>query len=158
MQASDGGRLPIYCDTSPCLQRMKEGLGESLNLYEPVAFLRDHVLGRLTLNPVDETVAIHATCSTRRMGLDHDLITIAKQCARKVVVLDQVGCCGFGGDRGFEVPELNAAALKDLKSSLPDECRNGYSTSRTCEIGLSLHSGIHYRSIVYLVARAASSV
>jgi D-lactate dehydrogenase len=27
----------------------------------------------------------------------------------------------------------------------------GFSTSRTCEIGLSLHGGISYQSIAYLV-------
>jgi D-lactate dehydrogenase len=32
-------------------------------------------------------------------------------------------------------------------------CSAGFSTSRTCEIGLSLHSGLHYRSIFYLVER-----
>ena len=31
----------------------------------------------------------------------------------------------------------------------------GYSNSRTCEIGLTLHSGIPYMGIVYLVNRVA---
>lgn len=32
----------------------------------------------------------------------------------------------------------------------------GYSNSRTCEIGLSAHAGIPYRSILYLVDRCTS--
>jgi len=64
-----------------------------------------------------------------------------------------VGCCGFAGDRGFTHPELNAAALAGLRAALPAGCDRGYSTSRTCEIGLSLHAGIPYQSIVYLVDR-----
>jgi D-lactate dehydrogenase len=30
-------------------------------------------------------------------------------------------------------------------------CKNGYSTSKTCEIGLTKYSGINYQSIVFLV-------
>jgi D-lactate dehydrogenase len=67
-----------------------------------------------------------------------------------------VGCCGFAGDRGFSHPELNAAALAPLAAALPAGCREGFSASRTCEIGLSLHSGIPYRSLAVLVDRCAS--
>ncbi len=38
-----------------------------------------------------------------------------------------------------------------LKDALPEGCTAGYSHSRTCEIGLSMHAGVPYRSIVYLV-------
>jgi D-lactate dehydrogenase len=73
-----------------------------------------------------------------------------------VVVPDGVGCCGWAGDRGFTFPELNASALAGLKSGIPRDCAGGYSTSRTCEIGLSLHSGLSYKSIVYLVDRCTT--
>lgn len=35
-------------------------------------------------------------------------------------------------------------------------CSDGYSTSRTCEMSLSNHSGINFRGIVYLVDEATS--
>ena len=47
-------------------------------------------------------------------------------------------------------PELNAWALRKLKDSVKG-AKVGYSNSRTCEIGLSGHSGIPYMSIAYLV-------
>jgi len=84
------------------------------------------------------------------MGLEEQLLKLAEMCARKVVVPD-TNCCGFAGDRGFSYPELNRHGLRTLKSQLPDSIRQGYSTSRTCEIGLSYNSGITYKSIVYLV-------
>lgn len=155
LDASDQGEVPIYCDTSPCLMRMKESLGEGLQLFEPGEFIHRFLLDRLELEPLDEAVALHITCSARKMGLDETLIDIVRRCAREVVVPDQVGCCAFAGDRGFSVPELNGSALRDLKASLPADVKQGYSTSRTCEIGLSLHSGLHYRSIVYLVDRCS---
>ncbi len=67
-----------------------------------------------------------------------------------------VGCCGFAGDRGFSHPELNASALAALKDGLPEGCREGFSNSRTCEIGLSHHSKRPYRSIVFLVDRCTA--
>jgi D-lactate dehydrogenase len=77
-------------------------------------------------------------------------------CARDVLIPDEVGCCGWAGDRGFSHPELNASALRSLKTQLRPDISQGFSTSRTCEIGLSLHSGISYKSIVYLVDEATS--
>ena len=76
--------------------------------------------------------------------------------AAKVVVPDLVGCCGFAGDRGFNYPELNASALQHLRAGVAGRCTAGYSTSRTCEIGLSAHSGIHYKSILYLVDQCST--
>jgi D-lactate dehydrogenase len=90
------------------------------------------------------------------MGLENKFHAVALACADKVVVPESVGCCGFAGDRGFTYPELNASALKDLKPAVSESCTAGFSTSRTCEIGLSLHSGMYYKSIVYLVDKCTS--
>jgi len=115
------------------------------------------VLERLILRKLPETVALHPMCSTTHMGLQAQLKAIAEACVENVVIPDRVSCCGWAGDKGFTYPELNASALRDLKAALPEACPSGYSTSRTCEIGLSLHSGRYYRSIVYLVDRCAQA-
>ena len=154
--ASRDGQDPIVIDTSPCSLRLKRNQEQSgLKLYDITEFLHDIVLARLTVRKLPETVALHPTCSTTNMGLQAKLKAIAEACAEKVVIPDRVSCCGWAGDKGFTYPELNASALRDLPAALPDECRSGYSTSRTCEIGLSLHSGRYYRSIVYLVDRCS---
>jgi len=156
LQASRNGQDPIVIDTSPCSLRLKrnaQALG--LKVYDITEFLHDFVLARLTLHKLPETVALHPTCSTTNMGLQTKLKAIAEACAAQVIIPDRVSCCGWAGDKGFTVPELNASALRDLKAALPDACQSGYSTSRTCEIGLSLHSGRYYRSIVYLVDRCS---
>ena len=139
---------------SPCLYRMNEVFASGLTLYEPVKFVLEHVAPHLPMNQLPETVAIHTTCSAEKMGLAGDLKMLASLCAHNVVVPHDVGCCGWAGDRGFTYPELNASALALLAESLPAECIAGYSTSRTCEIGLSLHSGRPYQSILYLVEKA----
>ena len=148
--ASAGGQYPILCDTSPCLYRMKRVM-PALKLYEPVEFIHDFLLNRLTFNQLKETIALHVTCSSVKMKLKEKFSTVAQACAENVILPKDVHCCGFAGDRGFSFPELNRSALASLKDSLPEDCQAGYSNSRTCEIGLSLHSGISYQSIVYLV-------
>ena len=152
---SDGGRIPVLCDTSPCSYHMRAVFDSRLSLYEPVEFIHRFLMDRLLFTRQPETVALHITCSSVKMGLAEKMEAVARACAEKVVIPAGVGCCGFAGDKGFTHPELNASALSQLKSGLPPECRAGYSNARTCEIGLSLHSGIRYQSIVFLVDRCS---
>jgi len=154
LTASKGGEIPVYVDMSPCLMRMKETLSPALKLYEPIEFILDCIGDRLEFSPSAETVAIHSTCSSIKMGLSGKLAALAGKCASRVIVPEAVECCGWAGDRGFTFPELNASALRTLAQAIPGDCRAGYSTSRTCEIGLSVHGGIPYKSIVYLVDRS----
>ncbi|WP_220128149.1 FAD-binding and (Fe-S)-binding domain-containing protein [Billgrantia kenyensis] len=152
--ASQNGRYPILSDTSPCVLHMQGRLDERLTVQEPVAFAHDYLLPHLDITQLDERVAVHVTCSSTHMGLGERMIAIARACAREVVVPADITCCGFAGDKGLMTPELNASALKGLAEQV-DDCDAGYSNSRTCEIGLSLHGGIPYRSILSLLDRAS---
>ena len=157
LKASRGGLDPIYCDTSPCTLRLvQEGVDPRLKLYDPVRFIREHLLERLEFTPQDQPVAVHVTCSTQHLGEADGLIDIARRCAKEVVIPEGIHCCGFAGDKGFTTPELNAHSLRSLKDAV-QICEEGISTSRTCEIGLSTHSGIDYHSLVYLVDRTSRS-
>jgi D-lactate dehydrogenase len=148
--ASEDGHYPVLFDTSPCLHTLKEKADPRLALYEPVEFIRNFLLGRLEIKRSAETIAIHVTCSSRKMGLEAAFLEVAEALAEKVIVPTGIGCCGVAGDRVFFHPELSSSALGTLKEQLPGDCRSGYSNSRTCEIGLSLSGGIPYQSIVYL--------
>jgi D-lactate dehydrogenase len=153
LDCSNNGEYPVLCDTSPCLYRMKRAFRSNLRLYEPVEFIYTFLMDRIDFRKAPETVAVHVTCSSTKMGLSDTFRALAAACAAKVVMPPKVGCCGFAGDKGFTHPELNQSALEELKASLPRDCRSGFSNSRTCEIGLSLHSRVGYQSIVYLVDR-----
>lgn len=153
LAASRGGLDPIYCDTSPCTLRLvQDGLDERLQLFDPVRFIRTHLLERLEFTPQDKPVAIHVTCSTQHLGEAQGLIDIVRRCTSEVVIPEGIHCCGFAGDKGFTTPELNAHSLRSLKDAV-QYCEEGVSTSRTCEIGLSQHGGIDYHGLVYLVDR-----
>ena len=151
LSACGGGAYPVLCDTSPCLYRMRNAFTSGLKLYEPVEFIRTFLMDRLTFRKAPATIAVHVTCSSTKMGLAGKFRAVAEACSEKVITPPTVGCCGFAGDRGFSHPELNESALAELRDSIPADCSAGYSNSRTCEIGLTRHSGIDYQSIVYLV-------
>ena len=155
LEASEEGRWPIVFDTSPCAYRMKRKVAGRLTILDSIEFIHDAVLPRVRITPQAAPVAIHPVCSVRKMGTVDKLGAIAARCSTQVITVDEVLCCGFAGDKGFNKPELNAHALRHLKPALPAGCDAGYSSSRTCEIGLSLHSGRYYRSIVYLVDRCS---
>ncbi|HVX65643.1 MAG TPA: FAD-binding and (Fe-S)-binding domain-containing protein [Bryobacteraceae bacterium] len=152
-KASRAGRDPVLFDTSPCLHRVKEALGaaDGIEVFEIAGFIERYLADRLEFHKTDRTVALHVPCSSRKLGLDAALKAVAERCAARVVMPEDVGCCGFAGDRGFTHPELTASALRDLRAALPPGCTAGYSTSRACEIGLSQHGGVPYQSLVYLV-------
>ena len=156
IKASENGRYPVLCDMSPCLFTMKENMKSGLKLYEPVEFILDNMIPNLEISPIDETITVFPVCSMKKMGLEGKLVELARKCAKEVIV-PETNCCGFAGDRGFSFPELNKHGLRYLKSQLPDNVTRGYSTSRTCEIGLSLHSGISHQSIVYLVDKVSKA-
>jgi len=74
---------------------------------------------------------------------------LCPQCGH--VILCLLYNAGMAGDRGMRYPELTGAALQHLQTN---GCTDGYSTSRTCEISLSNHSGINFRGLVYLADEA----
>ncbi len=151
--ASKGGEIPILCDMSPCSKTMALGFSKELRVYDGVEFIDEFLFDELEFKQIQEPIVIHTTCSTRESGLAGKFERVAKMCSKSVIIPTDIGCCGFAGDRGFTFPELNRSALRSLKSSIPVDVKYGFSTSKTCEIGLCEHSGIDYRSIFYLVER-----
>lgn len=154
-QASQQGQYPILMDTSPCAKRSIEHFTKPLEVLEPTGFASKYLLQHLAITPREETVMLHVTCSSRRMGLEAAMLTLTKACVSEVLVPEHIQCCGWAGDKGFTTPELNTAAVHPLKEQVPSHCKRGFSNSRTCEIGLSRHSGIPYQSILYLLDEVA---
>lgn len=93
------------------------------------------------------------------MGIADKIIGLASRCSNSVTVPAEVGCCAFAGDKGFTHPELNAWGLRKLRPAIEKSgAKEGYSNSRTCEIGLTTNSGIPYKSIVYLVDECTEAI
>ena len=151
LKASDNGRIPVIMDASACSARMQKHLDGRLKVYDFHEFAHDALLPRLLLTKQPGPVALHVNCSVKRTGADAKLRALLKACVEDIVEPAGVTCCGFGGDRGFAVPELNQHALRHIHAELPSGCACGVSTNRTCEIGLTAETGVTYRSVAYLL-------
>ena len=157
LEASENGKIPIVCDTSPCLQRMKEKFESpllKLGLFEPVQFISLYLQKELEFTKVRDSVAVHVPCSSKKLKLNEQMVALAEMCAHEVHATP-IPCCGMAGDRGMRYPELTGSSLQHLDGMMQqNKCTDGYSTSRTCEMSLSNHSDTHFRSLLYLIDEA----
>jgi Fe-S oxidoreductase len=150
LEASENGKYPVLYDMSPCFYHSKEEFSKLLKIVDPIEFMLDYVMPNLAIKNKKDTVAVFPVCSVKKIGKMDQLIALSQLCSDHVTIIDS-NCCGFAGDRGFIIPELKEHGLRDLKLQIPANCKEGYSTSRTCEIGLENMSGIDFKSIFYLV-------
>jgi D-lactate dehydrogenase len=159
---SYGGRLPIVVDTSPCAYGLKtcrpvldeENLGrfDQLTILDSIEFVAATLLPRLEPRRRRRRIVLHPVCSVVKMNLTPHLELVSKACADEVVIPPDAGCCAFAGDRGWLVPELTASATREEASEARAAPADGhFSSSRTCEIGLTRATGDVYRSYLYLL-------
>lgn len=162
---SDRGRLPIVVDTSPCahglltarphLRPENQARFDALTILDSIAFVHDMLLPGLAVRRRLESVVLHPVCSVLKQNLSPRLEAIARACSQAVVIPAEAGCCGFAGDRGFLVPELTEAATRAEAAEACAGHHDGYfSSSRTCEIGLTRATGKVYRSYLFLLEHA----
>lgn len=131
-------------------------LWQKLTLLDSLEFLRDEILPRLDIQPLEEDVVLHPNCSARKLGLDATMLSIAQRCARSASVPLNLGCCAFAGDRGLLFPELTASATEqEAAEVLAHDYGGYYSSNIPCEIGMTEATGKEYCSIAYLVERAS---
>jgi D-lactate dehydrogenase len=162
---SQEGTLPVFVDTSPCtygllnarpaLTPANQARYDGLRILDIIEFMHDRVLPRLTVKRKAGRVALHPVCSVIKMGLTAKLEAMARACAADALIPVHAGCCGFAGDRGFLVPELTAAATQREAAEVnATPCDGHFSSSRTCEVGLTRSTGHVYRSFVHLLEQA----
>jgi len=160
------GRLSVVVDTSPCtyglvnarpyLSPENQERFDRLTILDSVSFVHDKVLPRLEIKRKVASVALHPVCSVTKLGLAPKLEGIARACAESVDVPLNAGCCGFAGDRGFLHPELTASATRREAADLAGKEHDGYySSSRTCEVGMTRATGKIYRSYLYMLEEAS---
>jgi len=162
---SGEGQLPVVMDTSPCTHGMKtcrpyltpenQARFDQLRIQDAVEFAHDTLLPKLTVTRKLGSVALHPVCSLTKMNLTPKLEGIAQACAADVVIPRDAGCCGFAGDRGFLFPELTASATRHEAEEVNARSFDGYfSSSRTCEVGVTRATGHIYRSYLYMLEAA----
>jgi len=159
---SGKGSIPILIDTSPCTYKFINAeqilQGESLEKWKTLTFIDitqylKNCVEKSDLKPLKFPVILHPTCSAIKMELNADLIKIGEKCSVEPIIPVQSGCCGFAGDRGLKLPELTASATKLEAAEVNhlDSKILGYSSSRTCEIGMQSSTENNYFSLAVLV-------
>jgi len=162
---SGEGRLPVVVDTSPCTYGLKtcrpyltpdnQARFDRLQIIDSVAFAHDALLPKLTVRRKLGSVVLHPVCSLTKMNLTPKLEAIAQACASEVVIPRDAGCCAFAGDRGFLFPELTASATKhEAEEVCSREYDGHFSSSRTCEVGVTRATGHIYRSYLFMLEAA----
>ena len=161
---SDGGRLPVFVDTSPCtygLLHAREALTDenrarfdALTILDGVAFVHDVLLPRLAVTrkepgrppprllPRQDGPRPEARGPRARLrGNGHDP--------------QDAGCCGFAGDRGFLFPELTASATRLEAAEVREAAPRGTGRpAARARPGSRARRARRYRSFVHLVERA----
>lgn len=158
LEATNHGEIPIVLDHSACsaeliaqVQTLQEA--KCLKVYDLSAFTQKYILPNLSITPISEPVGLHIICSTRKGGWMDSVFAIAKSCTTHQIYIDEkTQCCGFAGNKGFFYPEFNSSALESLKKYFKAHPTNRlYSTSSTCEVGLSENMGKVWQHIIYLL-------
>ncbi|MDJ0311965.1 FAD-binding and (Fe-S)-binding domain-containing protein [Arthrobacter sp. H35-D1] len=165
-EATRDGELEIICDASSCTEGLLHTIesevpepGQTpLRVLDAVQFTADRLLPLLGGEWARlESLALHPTCSSVRLGLSPALEQVASAVAETVLVPEHWGCCGFAGDRGMLHPELTASATADQARDVAAmEARAHASCNRTCELGMSRATGEDYRHVLELLADAVS--
>ncbi len=156
------GNLPVVIDTSACTHGLKSckpflstenaARFNRLKILDSVELAVDYLLPQMVIRRQERCTVLHPVCSLVEMNLTAKFEKIAKACSEKVVVPFSAGCCAFAGDRGWLFPELTASATEQEAREARAAGADGfYSSSRTCEIGLSRASGQVYRSYLFLL-------
>jgi hypothetical protein len=159
---SDQGRLLIVIDNSSCtyglltcqpyLKDENQRRFEAMRIIDGVAFAHDELLPQLRVSRKVGAVALHPVCPLAKMNLAPRLEAIGRACSETIFVPQQAGCCGFAGDRGWLFPELTEAATRTQSAEAKAGKFDGYfSSSRTCEVGMTRAVGRIYRSYIDLL-------
>ncbi len=169
-EVSDGGRIPIFCDTTSCthtlLMEIRECLSEEakdkfgrLKIVDVTRWLADYVLPKVSVTRPKGRILLHPTCAATILNLRESMEKVGRACSREVVLPVNTHCCGAAGDRGFINPEVAESATRDEKNEIGDMEFDGcYSLARTCEISMRSTIGRLYESLAYLVDETTESV
>ncbi|HWA18237.1 MAG TPA: FAD-binding and (Fe-S)-binding domain-containing protein [Devosia sp.] len=144
----------VLTDASTCAKHLKNHHGE-IAIADSAEFLLAEILPKLKITAPLPVVAVHHNCSAQRQKEKGAIEALAKACATKIAVLSSFTCCGYAGDKGMFVPELNEWATRFVKTDIPEGCTLGVSTVSTCATGLSERAGIPFVSLASLLERVS---
>ena len=113
-----GGKLPVVTDASTCAKHLRRHRARAGR--RSAEFLLAEVLPRLTITrQAAGRRRASQLLGAAAEGAGGDRGPRGGDGRQKVVVLDAVTCCGYAGDKGLFVPELNAHATRFVQGEIP---------------------------------------
>jgi D-lactate dehydrogenase len=155
--ATRDGELPIICDASSCTEGLRQTIEtdpseKPMTVVDSVEFALTHILPTLPDHAKLDSLALHPTCSSTRLGINASLQEVARAVAGHVQVPENAGCCAFAGDRGMLHPELTASATQQEAADVAAMGAGAHaSCNRTCELGMTRATGQPYRHVLELL-------
>lgn len=162
-EATRDGELPVVCDASSCTEGLHHTVESDsptpgqrpLRIVDAVDFAAKRIVPLLAGHPKLESLVLHPTCSSTRLGLNDALNTVAGAVATRVEVPENWGCCAFAGDRGMLHPELTESATARQAADVAALAAPAHaSCNRTCELGMTRATGEQYRHVLELLEEA----
>ena len=156
-EATRDGELPIVCDASSCTEGLRQTIEtdiseQTMTVIDSVEFALTHILPKLPDHPKLQSLALHPTCSSTRLGINASLEEVARGVADRVQIPQNWGCCAFAGDRGMLHPELTASATQEQAADVAAMGATTHaSCNRTCELGMTRATGQPYRHVLELL-------
>jgi D-lactate dehydrogenase len=151
------GELPIVCDASSCTEGLRYMLDtdtskKPMRVIDSVEFALTRIVPTLPDHAKLESLALHPTCSSTRMGINASLEEVARGVAERVQIPENWGCCAFAGDRGMLHPELTASATHEQAADVAAIGATAHaSCNRTCELGMTRATGEPYRHVLEIL-------
>lgn len=147
--------LPVISDGVSCSEGFEALIEPDFTVTDAVVFAARELLPRLEITRPVESLTLHPTCSSTRMGVNEALMQVADAVSKEVHVPLHAGCCAYAGDRGMLHPELTASATREEAADVTALGSAAHaSLNRTCEIGMSTATGKTYRHIIELLEEA----
>lgn len=154
------GELVVVCDASSCTEGLRKVVEADvpvpgkrpLRIVDAVDFTAERILPQLPALEKLETLALHPTCSSARLGINDALREVAGFVANRVEVPESWGCCAFAGDRGMLHPEITSSATdKQGKEVVAMNATAHASCNRTCELGMTRATGATYQHVLEIL-------
>jgi len=155
--ATRDGELPIVCDGASCTEGLRHTVetdpsDRPMTIIDSVEFAITHVIPHLPEHAKLESLVLHPTCSSTKMGMNGALETVAREVAERVEIPENWGCCAFAGDRGLLHPELTESATRAEAADVAAIGATAHaSCARTCELGMTRATGKPYRHVLELL-------
>lgn len=140
----------VVIDHSACSAKVvKNHKGKVYDLSE---YLYKVIAPRLKITKVNEPIGLYIMCAARKIHIEDSIMSLAKLCADEIVIDNDTYCCGFAGYKGFLTPKLNISATNNFKKFYSStNVKRGFSSSSTCEVGLSDATNMSWQHIAYLL-------